>query len=157
VGGKKVKNSTDMMDAIADSAIGEKAKLTVQRDRKKVNLTVQIAERPSDQKLAQKLSKDKKSPTGQKAPNNFGFTLADLDDNLRDQWDIPPEVKKPIIMNVEQGTMASLAGLRPGDLILDVNKDEVSTAKDVFAKLNKKANTFRIARGNRVIVVTIAD
>lgn len=157
VNGRKIKNSTDMMDAIADSAIGEKAKLVVQRDRKKVNLTVQIAERPSDLKLAKKLSRDKKAPSGQKAPHNFGFTLADLNDDLRYQWDIPKEVKKPIILQVEQGTMASLAGLRPGDLILDVNKEEVTTAKDVFAKLNKKANTFRIARGNRVIVVTIAD
>lgn len=157
VAGHKIKNSTDMMDAIADSNIGEKVKMVVQRDRKKVNLNVQITERPSDQKLAQKLSKAPKTQAGQKAPNNFGFTLSDLDDNLRDQWDIPPEVKKPIIIQVEQGTMASLAGMRAGDLILDVNKEEITSAKEVFAKLKQKANTFRIARGNRIIVVTIAD
>lgn len=154
---RKIKNSTDLMDAVADSAIGEKSKLVVQRDRKKINLTIQITERPSDQKLAQKISKNRKPPTAQKAPGNFGFTLADLDDNLRDQWDIPKEVTKPIILQVEQGTMASLAGLRPGDLILDVNKDEVSNAKEVLSKLKQKANSFRIARGNRIIVVTIAD
>jgi serine protease Do len=156
-GSKKLKSSTDLMDAVADSGIGEKAKLVVLRDRKKINLTVEVAERPSDQKLAQKLNKRANPPQGQKAPGEFGFTLADLDNDLRDQWDIPPDVKKPIIINVQPGTLASLAGLRPGDLILDVNKEEITTAKDVFAKLNKKANTFRIARGNRVIVVTIAD
>lgn len=154
---RKIRSSTDMMDAVADSGIGEKAKLVVLRDRKKVNLTVEVIERPSDQKLAQKMSKNKNSAPGQKAPNNFGFNLADLDDNLRDQWDIPPEVKKPIIVSVEQGTLASLAGLRPGDLILDVNKVEVSTAKDVFDKLGKKSNTLKIARGNRIVVVTISD
>ncbi len=156
-GARKIRNSTDLMDAVADSNIGEKAKLTVLRDRKKVNLTVEVRERPSDLKLAQKMSRDKTPTQTQKAPNNFGFNLADLDDNLRDQWDIQPDVKKPIIVNVEQGTLASLAGLRPGDLILDVNKEEVTTAKDVFDKLKKQSNTLRIARGNRVIVVTISN
>lgn len=154
---KKIRTSTDFMDAVADSGIGEKVKLVVLRERKKLNLAVQVAERPSDQKLAQKINKDKPQVLGQKAPNNFGFTLADLDDNLKDQWNIPPGVKKPIIIGVDQGTMASLAGLKPGDLILDVNKQEVTTASEVLSKLDKKNNTFRIARGNRVIVVTIAD
>ncbi|MCK6598904.1 MAG: PDZ domain-containing protein, partial [Bdellovibrionaceae bacterium] len=92
-----------------------------------------------------------------KAPNNLGFTVADLTDSLRDQWDIPDEVTKPIIISVEPGTLASLAGLKMGDLILDVNKAEISTAKEVFAKLDKKTNSFRIARGNRIIVVTISE
>ncbi|MBL7542558.1 MAG: trypsin-like peptidase domain-containing protein [Bdellovibrionaceae bacterium] len=156
-GAEKIKSSTGLMDAVADSSIGEKTKVVVLRDRKKVNLTIEVMERPSDQKLAQKLNKRANPQPGQKAPNNFGFTLSDLDDSLKDQWDIPQDVKKPIILTVEQGTMASLAGLKPGDLILDVNKEEVSSAKDVFAKLGKKANTFRIARGNRIIVVTISD
>ncbi len=156
-GPKKVKTSTDFMDAVADSGIGEKTKIVVLRERKKLDLTVEVIERPSDQKLAQKSNRNKPQAAAQKAPNNFGFTLADLDDKLKDQWDIPTDVKKPIIIAVEQGTMASLAGLKPGDLILDVNKKEIATAKDVMSNLDKKNNTFRIARGSRVIVVTIAD
>lgn len=156
-GPRKIRNSTDFMDAVADSGIGEKSKIVVLRERKKLNLSVEVIERPTDVKLAQKLNTSKPSPQNAKAASSFGFTLADLTDSLKDQWDIPPDVKKPIITAVEQGTMASIAGLRPGDLILDVNKKEVATAKDVMANLDKKNNTFRIARGNRVIVVTIAE
>ncbi len=153
---RKIKNSTDLMDSVADSKIGEKAKALVLRDGKKINLQIEVIERPSDVKISQRL-KDTKKATGQKAPNNLGFTVADLTDSLRDQWDIPDEVIKPIIISVEPGTLASLAGLKMGDLILDVNKAEVSTAKEVFAKLDKKTNSFRIARGNRIIVVTISE
>lgn len=155
--GKKIKNSTDLMDAVADGKIGDKAKLVVLRNGKKVNLAVEIAERPSDQKLSQRIKETKRITTGQKAPNNIGFVVADLTNNLREQWDIPEDVNKPIIVSVEPGTLASLAGLKMGDLILDVNKSEVTTAKDVLAKLDKKSNSFRIARGNRIIVVTISD
>lgn len=155
--GRKIKNSTDLMDAVADGKIGDKSKLVVLRNGKKVNLAVEIAERPSDQKLSQRIKETKKITTGQKAPNNIGFVVADLSDSLREQWDIPEDVNKPIIISVEPGTLASLAGLKMGDLILDVNKSEVTTAKDVLAKLDKKSNSFRIARGNRIIVVTISD
>jgi serine protease Do len=154
--GKKIKNSTDLMDSVADGKIGDKSKLVVLRDGKKLNLTIEVIERPSDQKLTQRLM-DTKKATGHKAPSNMGFVVADLTDNLRQQWDIPEEVNKPIIISVEPGTLASLAGLKMGDLILDVNKSEVTTAKDVLAKLDKKSNSFRLARGNRIIVVTISD
>lgn len=153
---KKIKNSTDLMDAVADGKIGDKVKLVALRDGKKLNLSIEIVERPSDQKLTQRL-KDTKKVTGQKAPHNLGFSVSDLTDNLREQWDIPDEVSKPIIISIEPGTLASLAGLKVGDLILDVNKSEVSSAKDVLAKLQKTSNTFRLARGNRIIVVTISD
>jgi serine protease Do len=155
--GKKIKNSTDLMDAVADGKIGDKSKMVVLRNGKKTNLTVEIVERPSDQKITQRIKETKKVTTGQKAPNNIGFVVADLTDSLREQWDIPEDVNKPIIVTVEPGTLASLAGLKMGDLILDVNKSEVTTAKDVLSKLDKKSNSFRIARGNRIIVVTISD
>lgn len=155
--GKKIKNSTDLMDAVADGKIGDKSKMVVLRNGKKTNMTVEIVERPSDQKITQRIKETKKVTTGQKAPNNIGFVVADLTDSLREQWDIPEDVNKPIIITVEPGTLASLAGLKMGDLILDVNKSEVTTAKDVLSKLDKKSNSFRIARGNRIIVVTISD
>lgn len=154
--GKKIKNSTDLMDAVSDGQIGDKLKALVLRGGKKTNLTVQIAERPSDMKLTQK-TMDPRSSEARKAPNNMGFVVTDLTDNLREQWNYPEEVVKPIILSVEAGSLAYLAGLKAGDLILDVNKTEVTTAKEVFDKLDKKSNTFRIARGNRIIVVTISE
>lgn len=154
---KKIKNSTDLMDAVTDTSIGGKAKTVVLRERKKLNLTLEVIERPSDAKLAQKNKSDLKSSKGQKAPNNFGMTVADLDSDLRDKLEIADDIKKPVVIDVEPGTMAALAGIKPGDLILDVNKEEVSTAKDVLNNLQKKSNSFKIARNNRIIVVTVAE
>ena len=53
--------------------------------------------------------------------------------------------------------MASLAGLRVGDVILEVNKKDVTNAADVSKNLKKDTNTIRIARGTQIIVMTFGN
>lgn len=152
--GKKIKSTVDMADTVADAEIGKKTAMKVIRNRKPVNLDVIVSERP----LHPQARKPVEMPAieGKKAPNDLGFSVADLDDNLRGNFGYSPDVKRPIIIKVQPGSMAALAGLAVGDLILDVNKVEVNTTKDVMSNLKKGTNTLRLARGARVIVVTMS-
>lgn len=153
-GGKKIKNTVELADAVADSEIGKKVSLKVMRDRKILNLDILINERPTTPQARRMM--DAPNTEGKKAPNDLGFSVADLDDNLRSNFGYSPDVKRPIIVKVQNGSMASLAGLSVGDLILDVNKVEVNSTKDVMTHLKKGTNTLRLARGARVIVVTMS-
>ncbi|WP_413288378.1 trypsin-like peptidase domain-containing protein [Bdellovibrio sp. HCB337] len=150
--GKKIKSSVDLMDAVSDAKIGSNATMKVIRDRKPVTLTVNIANRPDLTKGTEKAPS--KGYSGQKAPFNLGFTVSDLSAALRDDYQIPSEVNNPMITEVERGSLASQAGFRVGDLILDVNKKEVSKALDVSKYLKKGSNTLRIVRGGALMIVT---
>ncbi len=148
--GKKIKNSLDLMDAVSDAQIGKQVKAKVIRERKSITLNVDIGEN-ADIKNAHKEAP--KVYVGQKAPFNLGFSIKDIDESIRKEWRIPDEVKKPVVVEVDRGSLSSRAGIRVGDVILDVNKQEVETTADVIKSLKKETNTMRLARGSRIIVV----
>jgi serine protease Do len=75
--------------------------------------------------------------------------------DLRKEWGLPDDMKQPVIIETERTSVASRAGLRVGDVILDVNKQAVEGAKDVLKFLKKGNNTLRIARNTRIQIINI--
>ncbi|MBS1970906.1 MAG: trypsin-like peptidase domain-containing protein [Bdellovibrionales bacterium] len=151
--GRKIKSSMDLMDAVGDAKIGSTVPVKLIRERKPVNARVAVLERPDFN--AAKNAPAPGNYKGQKAPFGLGFSVADLTSELRTEYMIPPDVQNPMIIEVERSSVASMAGLRVGDLVLDINKKEVTKALDVAKALKKGTNTLRLARGNRLMIVTI--
>lgn len=152
--GKKIRSSNDLVDRVADVKKGNSVSMKVIRDRKPLTVKLTVADRP-DLPARGRFTPEPSQYKGQKAPFNLGFSVFDVNEELRQQYRIPPDVKKPMIISIERGSLASLAGLRVGDLILDVNKKSVTKALDVLKNLKKGSNTLRIARGNILLLVTI--
>lgn len=151
--GRKIRNTVDLMDAVGDAPIGSKAKVKALRERKAMTFDVIISERPNV--IGKKELPPAPKVEGQKAPNDLGFSMTDLTPTLRQQYEYPSDLKRPIIVNVQNGSLAELAGLQEGDIILDVNKSEVTNAKEAMSKIKKGSNSLRVARGSRVFVITM--
>lgn len=150
--GKTIKTSLDLMDAVSDSSIGKPAKAKIIRNNKPITLTVTVAERADDRRAQRERTK---SYAGQKAPFNLGFTVIDPTEELRKEWALSDDMNQPVVIETERGSVASKAGLRVGDVILDVNKVPVSNAKEILTNLKKGTNTLRIARNNRIQIITL--
>ncbi len=156
--GRKIKSSVDLMDVVSTQAPGSVSTMKVlSPNRKTRTLKVTIAERPTEQKLSGLNSSTPANEIkGQKAPHDMGFSVTDLTDQLRKELQFEGDIKKPIIISVDRSSLASMAGLQVGDIILEVNKKEVATASDVVKSLKKNENSIRVARGNQIIVVTFS-
>ncbi|KYG65680.1 serine protease MucD [Bdellovibrio bacteriovorus] len=150
--GKTIRNSLDLMDAVADAPIGKPAKAVVLRNNKSVSMNWTIAERTEDKKIAPVA---KKTYSGQKAPFDLGFTIVDPNADLRKDWGFPDDMNQPVVIETARGGFASKAGLRVGDVILDVNKRPVENSKDVLKHLKKSGNTLRIARNTRIQIINL--
>lgn len=152
--GKKVTNSFDLRNAVADTDSGKNVKVQVIREGKTKTLNIKLGERP---KQARVRSTPKKQYIGQKAPYELGFTVSDANETLTEDFSIPEEYQsKPVIIDVSPGTPAAFIGLQPGDIIIDVNRKNVRGAKEVLQSLKKGSNTLRVARpgmGVRIIVI----
>lgn len=149
-GGTRIKNLYDLQNSVAMSPIGQKAKVEVLRNGKKRTHEILVTEAPDNSKPKPAQQKY----NGQKAPFDIGFTVTDPTAQMREDLDLPKaHASKPIIIDVVRGSVASFAGLRPGDVILDVNRDPVNKATDVLKKLRKGKNTLRVARGPMVAVI----
>lgn len=154
-GTKEVKNAADFSDAIAGAMIGSSLEIKIIREGKEKTLNLKIAERPD--KISNERQNTVKKPQGQKAPAEIGMEVADLNPELRKQYGLEEDVKKPVITNVDQRSLAAQAGLMPGDVILDVNRKDVLSASDVLKNIKQGTNTFRIFRQGAVIFLMIEN
>lgn len=151
--GKKIHSAVELTDAVGDAKTGSPATMKVIRDRKPVTLKVTVAARPDFSK--KKVAEGPKNFKGLKAPFHLGFTVMDLSDEARAQFQIPPDVDNPMVVEIERDSKAANAGIRVGDIIVDVNKTEVMKAADAVKLLRAGKNIIRIARGDTILIVTI--
>lgn len=150
--GKTINSAMDLIDAVSDSPIGKPAKAKVLRNGKKINVSLNIAERADERAPKNKVTK---SYQGQKAPFNLGFTVMDPTPELKNEWGLPDDMNQPVVIETERTSIASKSGLLVGDIILDVNKTPVESSKDVLKKLQKGENSLRIARNSRIQIITL--
>jgi S1-C subfamily serine protease len=80
------------------------------------------------------LERKAEDPEGEKTP--LGLEVQKLDPNLARQFRLRDN-KGVVVVKVESGSPASKAGLRPGDIILEVHGDVVSTLKEYQAAITK--------------------
>lgn len=158
VNGKKVRSSMDLSDIIAgfspDTTVTMKV---ISPNRKMRTVTAVVAERQAAKRIGKNKKEDSPALAGQKAPFDLGFHVSDLSKKLRQDLGLPNEVKKPVVVKVDRGSMSSMAGIRVGDIILEVNSKEVNSSADVAKSLKKGKNVLRLARGNSIIMVTFGE
>ncbi len=91
-----------------------------------------------------------------------GVGVSDIDAQNRADWNIPSNVRGVLVVEVESGTPSARAGLRPGDVILEINRNTVESASDAIkmtAEAKDKITLLKIwSQGNvRFIVVDESD
>jgi serine protease Do len=126
--GKPVRDSRNLKLQVAQIAPGQEVPVKVSRDGKVKELEVKLKEFPQDQQLA----KGKKSPS-QSDDVTDGITVDDLNPQVRQQFNVPNHVKGALVSDVEPDSPAAEAGLRPGDVILEINRKPVKNAEDAVA------------------------
>jgi serine protease Do len=142
--GKKINTVVEFMNAVAGSTIGQTAKIKILRDNKERTLDILVAERSEDKKTA--VIKNQKVK-GQDTPFNLGFKMAAVDKNIIKSWDLSEDLTGlPVVTEVISGSPAAYAGLRPGDVIFDVNRKRVRSVVEATKALQKGTNTLRIQR-----------
>jgi len=61
-----------------------------------------------------------------------GVTVGDLDGRARRRFNIPDSVNGALVANVDQDSAAASAGLRPGDVIVELNRSPVANADEAI-------------------------
>jgi serine protease Do len=151
--GKKVESVAHLVNAVADAPIGSKAKLKLIREGKIRNLEVLITDRVDVAKTKRSSSKPRQQ-LSQKAPFDLGFAVSDMNEQLRDEFNVPKDLgNHPLVLEIDPGSKSEMAGMMPGDVILEVNRRTVTNSQEVIKQLKNGTNTLRIARASGVAII----
>lgn len=122
---KPVTDSRHLRLQVAETAPGTSVPVQIMRDGKKETLSLTVKELPGSEQVA-------KNDVNSKDNNDSlnGVTVSDIDGRARAQLDLPKTVKGAVITDVDQDSPAYEAGLRPGDVIVEINRKPVKDADD---------------------------
>ncbi len=133
--GKKVTDSRHLKLEVARTQPGETVPVKVLRDGSTKTLEVAVKEMPGQERLAKN-----DNSSGDKDDNGTlnGVTVGDLDRQARQQFDLPRTVNGVVVTDVAPDSAAAEAGLKPGDVIQEINRKPVKTAEEAV-KLTEKS------------------
>ncbi|HXG49187.1 MAG TPA: PDZ domain-containing protein, partial [Methylomirabilota bacterium] len=151
--GKPVRDSRHLKLQAGQSRPGTRVPVQIVREGRPRKLEVTLAE----------FAGEETGPSREKAPAGAGERLkgvgvADLAAEDRRQLQLPTYIRGALVTAVEQDSAAYAAGLRVGDIILEINRKPVSGADEVVAmtrRMETKEILLRIwsQGGTRYLVV----
>lgn len=148
----QIRDADDLTDLVADRAPGDEVKLTVFRDDKEIEIQATLDKRPSSRNWIGRdgffsVPRVPKAPRAPSVPRVYSYSFNN-DDFLFggerpyigiSMLDLSPDAAKNLtgldygvlINEVVKDSPAEAAGLKPGDLILAIDGEEVADAADV--------------------------
>jgi len=123
--GKKITGVEQFRMLAADAIPGEKVDVVLVREGKKKTVRLEVGEKP-DENAGQAAESNAETIS----PLFLGVGLQNLRDDYRESLGLPDEVNGVIVTDVQQGTPAAKAGLRRGDVIVEVDKKQIENLDD---------------------------
>jgi serine protease Do len=121
--GRKISRADRLPSVVAETPVGHEVPITVIRDGKPVKVTARIA------KLAEQTAENTET-AGSPEHGSFGLAVQPLTPALAKELGLE-ETHGVLVRGVKEGSAAANAGLRPGDVILEVDHHAVKGVSDL--------------------------
>ena len=150
----RITNVRQLQREVAQGPINAPATLKVLREKQTLTVTVVLGEQPSEPSVASA------GPPAESA-ERFGFSVQDLTPELREQLKVPSG-SGVVVSGVEEGGPAARGGIRPGDIVSEVNRERVRSVQEftrALGQMRRGANLLLLVQrdGNSRFVVLSAN
>ena len=126
IDGQPVESASRLSLTVGETAPGTKLVLDVVRAGATERIAVTTMTKPSgDPRDGEQLA----SGSGEDQGVLNGVGVSDIDSNSRRDLNFPERLAGALVTHVETGSAAARAGLREGDVILEINRHPVSSAQ----------------------------
>jgi serine protease Do len=136
--GKPIKEPSELSFMVARTHVGSRVNITVLRDKKKLRLTVTIAELKEQEVIASAPEREK----------DFGLTVQNVTPEIAQALGMK-RAQGVVITAVERGSPADEAGLGRGDVILEIDRKTIhnlSEYRQAIATLKKGASSLLLVQ-----------
>jgi serine protease Do len=118
---RPVKNSQELRTLVASAGPDTKIRLGILRDGKDKEIEAKLGE------LTEEVAA---SSENTEASQNVGMQVSDITPQLVEKYNLKVEKDAVVITDVENGSVADQSNLKPGDVILKVNRQTVKSVSD---------------------------
>jgi len=149
--GVKITNGQDLVREVLKKKVGQKVNCVVLREGKRVEISVTTTQMP-----------EKIGERGPAKPIRewFGLRVSNVTPDVAKQLGLT-KTEGVVIVGVQPSSTAQAAGLKPGDIILEVNHQKIVNEKDYRAAMEKvkpeQGVLFLIDRGGSTFFVTLTE
>jgi len=148
-GGTRIKESNDLPIVVARAPVGKKVSVIVLRDGKEVELSVAIGELKEEEVFA-----------SAKGKGDLGLTVQKLTPQIAESLGLD-RAEGVVVTMVEPGSPADEAGLRRGDVILEIDRKSIRKPADYekaiinIKKKKGKGVLFLVRRGETTLFLAL--
>lgn len=151
--GKAVTGSRQLKLQVARVKPTESVPVKVLRNGSTKTLEVTVKELPGSEQIARA-----DSSTSADGEALKGVAVGDLDAQTRREMNVPANVHGAVVIEVEEGSAAREAGLKPGDVIIEINRQAVKGAEDAVKLTENPKDKTTLLRiwsngGSRYLVI----
>ena len=129
--GQKILNSSALQVAVSENAPGSKISLGILRDGTQRTVDVTVGEYHANREIAS----DDGSPAGPQS-GKLGLAVSNLTEDVRQQLQVPAQLHGVAVETVRPASAAEDAGLAPGDVILEVDRQPTSSADQFVSQVH---------------------
>ena len=136
--GKAVETMRRLPRIVAETEIGKEVEVVLWRDGGRVSLGVMVGRLDEGEvRTAAAIAEPPEvedEPPVREVPA-LGLTLSMLTDEVRTEFEVGDETDGVMVIDVDAASAAAEKGLRPGDIIVEVGQEQVSTPAEVASKI----------------------
>ncbi len=135
--GKDITGSANLKNIVSSSKPDKRYKVELLRDGKKKKYFITLEELPENPRTLARVESEVES--------ELGFQVEDVTAQLLREYEIGENVEGVVVTNIDRNSEAFSVGLRPGDVITRVGRQNVDTVKDFYKLIDSET------RGNTVL------
>lgn len=134
--GKTVETMRDLPRVVAESPVGKAVDVVVIRGGEEVTVKVTLGRLEDSEQVASAETEGGDSTADMPATLEIlGMTLAELDDEGREEFAIADTVEGVVITEVDPDSAAAEKRIEPGDVIVEIAQETVTTPEDVRTRI----------------------
>ncbi|MBF0105663.1 MAG: PDZ domain-containing protein [Deltaproteobacteria bacterium] len=147
---QKVKDVASFKDIVSNTSVGDRVKVGLVRDASRESLYVVIGTTPLSSAL---LTADAPTMLG-----NVGITVSPLTTSFSQQYGVQDGVQGVGVVAVAPGSKADTAGLQSGDVITEVNNEDVTDISSFIGALSSSSSALLdVVRGTDQSYISLSN
>ena len=145
--GKPITEMRKLPRIVAETPVEQEVAVVVWRQGREMTLKVTLGELDETETAAATtdLPKESQGPTSEGPVEALGLVVAELSPELRERFQLGDETAGVVVTEVAPDGAAAEKGLQPGDVIVEVDQQTVSSPAGITGRVDEaKANSYRV-------------